>query len=89
MLIWQIVMYFFFPVTLLATFILTTKLPQRPSIKFIPAIVSLLFAVFSYSMFLYNNGMGEFMIALLSGCIALANLLLVIFVKLFARFLSS
>ncbi|WIY58989.1 hypothetical protein [Bacillus arachidis] len=83
MMIMQIILYFFFPVTLLATVFLSKKSHLRSIFKFIPAAVSVILAVFFYSLFLYNNGIGEFMSALFLCGITLANLFLILVFKLF------
>ncbi|WP_242236105.1 hypothetical protein [Bacillus cereus group sp. BfR-BA-01316] len=80
--IFSIILYFFFPITLIATIILSKKSHQKKIISFIPAIISAVLAISCYSLFLYNNGMGEFMVALLLIGITLANVALMTIIKI-------
>ncbi|MCU5376676.1 hypothetical protein OCA08_05930 [Bacillus cereus] len=80
--IFSIILYFFFPVTLIATIILSKKSLQKKIITFIPAILSAVLAISCYSLFLYNNGMGEFMTALLFMGITLANVAVLFIMKI-------
>lgn len=81
--IFSIILYFFCPITLIATIILSKKSHQKKIISFIPAIISVVLAISWYSLFLYNNGMGEFMTALLLIGITLANVALLFIIKIF------
>lgn len=47
-----------------------------------PAIISAILAISCYSLFLYNNGMGEFMVALLLIGITLVNVALMTIIKI-------
>ncbi|MBE7102715.1 hypothetical protein FT637_06545 [Bacillus cereus] len=80
--IFSIILYFFSPITLIATIILSKKSHHKKFISLIPAIISAVLAISCYSLFRYNNGMGEFMTALLLVGITLANIALMTIIKI-------
>ncbi|EJR02495.1 MULTISPECIES: hypothetical protein [Bacillus] len=73
--------YFVFIMTLVITFLLSKKSYKKPFIKYIPTLILFALAFMSFVMFLVNNGMGELMIAVFLGLVAVANLLLLLALK--------
>ncbi|RWS40282.1 sugar ABC transporter ATPase [Bacillus mycoides] len=79
--IFLFVVYFVFIMTLLITFLLSKKSYKKPVIKYIPTLVLFILAFISSVMFVLNNGMGELMIAVFLGLVAVANFLLLLALK--------
>ena len=74
--------YFVFIMTLLITFLLSKRSFEKPFIKYIPGVKICLFLAFISSIiFIFNNGMGELMIAIFLGVTAIANGLLLFALK--------
>ncbi|MDM5237731.1 sugar ABC transporter ATPase [Bacillus cereus] len=73
--------YFVFIMTLLITFLLSKKSYKRPFIKYIPALILFILAFISSVIFVFNNGMGELMIAIFLGSAAIANFFLLLALK--------
>ncbi|MFJ8356572.1 sugar ABC transporter ATPase [Bacillus paramycoides] len=73
--------YFVFIMTLLVTFLLSKKAYKKPPVKYIPTLILFILAFISSIMFVINNGMGERMIAVFLGLVAVANLLLLLALK--------
>ncbi|KEK25288.1 hypothetical protein [Bacillus gaemokensis] len=84
----QIIMYFFFPITLLATFLLIKNTQKKTLLHFLPAIFSAAIGTLLYVQFLFTNGLNEFVLMIYFAGIALANLFLILVLKLFQSFLS-
>ncbi|EJS65196.1 sugar ABC transporter ATPase [Bacillus cereus] len=73
--------YFVFIMTLLITFLLSKKSYKKSFIKYIPTIILFILAFISSVIFVFNNGMGELMIAVFLGLVAVANFLLLLALK--------
>ncbi|PEC19985.1 sugar ABC transporter ATPase [Bacillus cereus] len=73
--------YFVFIMTLLITFLLSKKSYKRPFIKDIPALILFILAFIPSVIFVFNNGMGELMIAIFLGSAAIANFFLLLALK--------
>ncbi|EEL31398.1 sugar ABC transporter ATPase [Bacillus toyonensis] len=73
--------YFVFIMTLLMTSFLSKRSYEKPFIKYIPAFILFILAFISSITFVFNNGMGELMIAMFLGVTAIANLLLLLVLK--------
>lgn len=73
--------YFVFIMTLLMTFFLSKRSYEKPFIKYIPAFILLILAFISSITFVFNNGMGELMIAIFLGVTVIANFLLLLALK--------
>ncbi|PEY39034.1 hypothetical protein CN354_10385 [Bacillus cereus] len=82
----QIIMYSFYPITLLATFLLFIKLQQKTIVYFLPAIVSAILGFLCYAQFLFNNRLNEFVLSIFFIGTALANLFFILILKLFKMF---
>ncbi|MEM5666187.1 sugar ABC transporter ATPase [Bacillus toyonensis] len=67
--------------TLLMTSFLSKRSYEKPFIKYIPAFILFILAFISSITFVFNNGMGELMIAMFLGVTAIANLLLLLVLK--------
>ncbi|MED0901633.1 sugar ABC transporter ATPase [Bacillus nitratireducens] len=73
--------YFVFIMTLLITFFLSKRSYKRPFIKYVPTLILFILAFISFFMFVFNNGMGELMIAAFLGIAAIVNGLLLLALK--------
>ncbi|MGH0431595.1 sugar ABC transporter ATPase [Bacillus hominis] len=73
--------YFVFIMTLLITFLLSKKSYKKPFIKYIPTFILFILAFTSSVIFVFNNEIGELMIAVFLGLVAVANFLLLLALK--------
>ncbi|HDR4563240.1 hypothetical protein [Bacillus cereus] len=87
--IFLFVIYFVFIMTLLITFFLSKKSYKKPFIKYIPTSIFFILAFISSIIFVFHNGMGELMIAVFSGSVAVANFFSLLALKVVCLFVAK